>query len=98
MKKTISLLLCMLSAGCATAQATMGSVPRERATECVQHCTALDMRLAAVVIIRSSAGCVCEPKDARAPVSTSAAAAASGALLADEEQQRQQQAAYASGH
>jgi hypothetical protein len=77
-------------------------VPRERATECVAHCEALDMKLAAVVIIRSSAGCVCEPKDAPGRVSSGTAAAAGGAILADEEAQTQhqeeQRASYSSGH
>ncbi len=101
MRKTFTLLLCLLSAGCVTAQATTGSVPKERATECVAHCAALDMKLAAVVIIRSSAGCVCEPKDAQGGVSSGTAAAAGGALIEEEASQQQaaqQRASYASGH
>jgi hypothetical protein len=102
MRRTFTLLLSLLSGGCVTAQATTGSVSKERATECVAHCEALDMKLAAVVIIRSSAGCVCEPKDAQGRVSSGSAAAAAGALIAEEEAQRQQQeqqrASYSSGH
>jgi hypothetical protein len=101
MRKTITVLLCLLSAGCVTAQATTGSVPKERATECVAHCEALDMKLAAVVIIRSSAGCVCEPKSTQGQMSGGSAAAAAGAIIAEEEaqqHQQQQRASYASGH
>jgi len=95
MKKTTCLLLCMLSAGCVTTPATLGALPKERATECVQHCASLDMKLAAVVIIRSSAGCVCTPKEEPAP-SAAGAAAAAGALLAEEDETKQR-AANASG-
>jgi hypothetical protein len=91
MRKTLTPLLCLLSVGCVTAPATTGSVPKERATECVAHCEALDMKLTAVVIIRSSAGCVCEPKDAQSRVSSGTAAAAGGALIAEEEEEAQQQ-------
>lgn len=95
-------LLCLLSASCTTARATWGPVPKERATECVSHCEELGMKLSAVVIISSSAGCVCEPKDGQGQASGGTAAAAAGAIIAEEEAQRQQQeqqrASYASGH
>jgi hypothetical protein len=48
MRKTLTLLWCLLSAGCVTAKATTGPVPRERATECGAHCEALEMKLAGV--------------------------------------------------
>ena len=52
MRKTLPLLLlCLLSTGCVTYKATAFSVPKERATECVAHCSELNMKLAAVVII-----------------------------------------------
>jgi hypothetical protein len=97
MRKTFTLLLCLLSAGCVTAQATTGSVPKERATECVAHCEALDMKLAAVVIIRSSAGCVCEPRGAQGQASGGSSAAAAGAIIAEEEEQQHRRANSASG-
>lgn len=91
MKATFPLLLCVLSTGCATLPATTLSLPKERATECVKNCEDLDMKLAAVVVIRSSAGCVCEPKDSTPHASTSrnAAASAVGAILAEEDEQAQ---------
>ena len=97
MKNKLPLLLGLLSAGCVTQAATFGSVPKERATECVAHCEALGMKLSAVVIIRSSAGCVCEPANASRATSaqatsSSVAAAAGGAIIADEEEEQQRAA------
>jgi hypothetical protein len=89
MRNKLPLLLGLLSAGCVTQAATFGSVPKERATECVSHCEALGMKLSAVVIIRSSAGCVCEPTGADSRATGSVAAAAGGALIADEEEEQQ---------
>jgi hypothetical protein len=74
----------LLLGGCATQRATELSLPRERATECRDNCAALDMQLAAVVIIMNSAGCVCQPKGQPAPgpaVSAGAAAVAGGAVI-----------------
>jgi hypothetical protein len=88
MRNKLPLLLCLLSTGCVTQAAAHGTVPKERATECVAHCDELGMKLAAVVIIRNSAGCVCEPKDAQARATSSVAAAAGGALIADEEEEQ----------
>lgn len=88
MRNKLLPLLCLLSAGCTTARATWGSVPKERATECVSHCETLGMKLTAVVIISSSAGCVCEPEDARTRASLAGAAAATGGELLEEEKAR----------
>ena len=91
MRNKLLPLRCLLSAGCTTARATWGSVPKERATERVSHCEELGMKLTAVVIISSSAGCVCEPKDARERASLAGVAAAmGGAMLAEEESQSSQ--------
>lgn len=90
MKKTLLLLSCLLSAGCFTKKASQFSVPKERATECVAHCDGLDMKLSAVVIISSSAGCVCEPKDAQAHTGSGAAAVAGSAMIAEEEARQQE--------
>jgi hypothetical protein len=81
-------LLCLLSAGCTTARATWGPVPKERATECVSHCEELGMKLGAVVIISSSAGCVCEPKDAQTRAALAGAAVAAGGQMIAEEKAR----------
>jgi hypothetical protein len=56
----------LLAAGCATAPA-VGPGTKVRADtrpECEAHCERLGMRLGAVVLIRSAAGCVCEPREA----------------------------------
>ncbi|MFY2564178.1 hypothetical protein ACN469_41690 [Corallococcus terminator] len=79
-------LLCLT--GCTTIGATNYAVPKERATECKQICTDLDMELGAVVIIRSSAGCVCQPRPAEGTaVGAGAAAAGSAAIQVIEEEQ-----------
>ncbi|HYO54100.1 hypothetical protein [Archangium sp.] len=94
MRHELLLLCSLLSVGCATERATQFSVPKERANECMTNCAALDMKLAAVVIIKSSAGCVCEPQDAQARTSSGAAAVAIGAMLAVEEEAQQQRQRY----
>ena len=91
MRNKLLPLLCLLSAGCTTASATLGPVPRERATECVSHCEALGMKLTAMVIISSSAGCVCEPKDARTRASLAGAATAMGGAMLEEEESQSSQ-------
>lgn len=91
MRKTLPLLLSLLSTGCVTTQATAFSVPKERATECVAHCAALDMKLAAVVIISNSAGCVCEPQDAQMKASLAGAAAAAGGQMIEAQNAQQSQ-------
>jgi hypothetical protein len=50
------------------------------------------MRLAAVVVIEASGGCVCEPRDRGADASRGGAAVAGGAVL-QMEQRRQASAA-----
>jgi hypothetical protein len=86
MKPASLALLCLLSTGCTTLPATQGALPKERATECVANCESLDMKLSAVVVIRNSAGCVCEPKNAPAQPAAQrdAAAAAAGIVSAED--------------
>ena len=96
MRTPLPLLLGLLTLGSATDPATYRPLHKERADECVAHCNTLDMKLAAVVVIKSSAGCVCTPKDAPpgASVTSAGAAAAGGAVIAAEEEEaarRQQQ-------
>ncbi|MCP3161641.1 hypothetical protein [Myxococcus qinghaiensis] len=82
----LSALLCLT--GCTTIGATNYAVPKERATECKKICTDLDMELGAVVVIRSSAGCVCQPRPADgSPTGAGAAAAGSAAIQVLEEEQ-----------
>lgn len=70
--------MAVLSA-CVTNKATHLPLPKERATECRAHCESLEMKLAAVVVITNSVGCVCEPTDAQP---TSAAVVGSAAVAA----------------
>jgi hypothetical protein len=60
--------------------------------QCALHCEELGMRLGAIVLIRNSAGCVCEPRDAPpraegpavrdpAPARSGGAATGGGALV-----------------
>ncbi|MBX7114201.1 MAG: hypothetical protein K1X64_07680 [Myxococcaceae bacterium] len=46
--------------GCETTRASMLPTPKERVTECEEICTGVGMKLSALVVIMSSAGCVCE--------------------------------------
>jgi len=84
-------------AGCVTAPAVDPAfkLRPETRTECVTHCKALGMRLGAVVLVRNSAGCVCEEPEAQPAASTGGGAAANaGAYLValeEEERRRQQQ-------
>ncbi|MFY0579202.1 hypothetical protein ACN28S_37420 [Cystobacter fuscus] len=89
MRHTLAMLCCLLSAGCSTIPATYRKVPKERATECVTNCEALGMKLTGVVIIRDSAGCVCEPTEAERKVLTSAVSAVAGGALISEEESAQ---------
>ena len=92
-------LLLGLALGCTTARpvGTARSLPKDTPQVCAQHCDSIGMRLAAVVIIANSEGCVCEPKDAT-PAAPRAGAAAAGitpilaaAAAAAAQQQQQQQ-------
>lgn len=73
-------LLTVLPA-CAVHSAAGFAPPRERATECHDYCGALDMRLAAVVVMMNHAGCVCEPLDAARASADRGAAVAGGAAV-----------------
>ncbi|OJH41100.1 hypothetical protein [Cystobacter ferrugineus] len=89
MRHTLAMLCCLLSTGClTTTPAAYTKVPKERATECVTNCEELGMKLTGVVIIRNSAGCVCEPKDSEMKVSTGAVSTAvGGEIIAVEEEE-----------
>jgi hypothetical protein len=98
MRVTLPLLFCLLSTGCVTAGATTAPVTKDLATECVAHCESLGMKLTAMVIIKNSAGCVCEPKDSQARPVSAAAAVAGGAVIADEDAQYQAGQQAVAGH
>ncbi len=80
----ILLALCLAGSGCVVGRATgsLYEVPRERATECQEICTKLDLQMSAVVVILNTTGCVCEPKGARAATTATAPAAAGVSGLA----------------
>ena len=75
----ILLALCLAGSGCVVGRATgsLYEVPRERATECQDICTKLDLQMSAVVVILNTTGCVCEPKGVRASPAPAAAAVSS---------------------
>ncbi len=82
----LALLAALLATTGCTVSSAVGTgytLPRERALECREHRQSLDMRLAAVVLVMNSAGCVCEPPTAGAPLSGAAAAAAGGTTIAE---------------
>ncbi|MDC0710171.1 hypothetical protein POL68_16965 [Stigmatella sp. ncwal1] len=88
MNPTFALLLCLLATGCSTLPATQFSLPKERATECAANCESLDMKLTAMVVIRNSAGCVCEPKDAlpQTAARRNAASTLAGTVVAEDDE------------
>lgn len=95
---TAVILLCTISfISCETVAASRVPTPRERVTECEKICTDVGLKLAAFVVMMSSAGCVCEPQNAAAlstPSSgggtaagaTTIAAAAAAAQAAQQQQ------------
>jgi len=76
----IFLALCLAGSGCVVGRATgsLYEVPRERATECQEICTKLDLQMSAVVVILNTTGCVCEPKGARAAAPAAAVSSLGG--------------------
>jgi hypothetical protein len=87
-------LLALPLLGCVTAPPvnSFNKLPADTAAVCASHCGSLGMQLGAVVIVRDSTGCVCQPKGA-APSAGGGASAAVGGMLAvlDEEAARRQQ-------
>ncbi len=80
--------------GCVTAPpvSSIRTLPHDTGDICAAHCSSLGMQLSAVVIVRDSTGCVCQPAGA-APRASGGSSAAVGGVLAvlDEEEQRRQQ-------
>ena len=62
--------------------ARVSDVSADRATECVEVCQKLGMHLTAMVVMMSSAGCVCEPGLAVNAHAGGASAAAGGSTIA----------------
>lgn len=83
MRRTYLGLLLLGIAGCATTNPAVTPGVKLRSDtrpQCEAMCEQMDMRLGAVVVIRDSAGCVCEP-DEVASRNASAATAAGGMML-----------------
>ena len=72
----------LLASGCTTlAPIQPGfTLQKDTGTQCVKYCGELDMRMSAVVIISTSTGCVCEPRENKAGPSSAGAAVASGTV------------------
>ena len=80
MIQRIVVALLLVSGFACTTKRAVGptlSVPKDTPEVCTQHCDSMGMRLAAVVLIANSEGCVCEPRDA-SPATPRAGAAAAG--------------------
>ncbi len=97
MRRTIVVASLLLSA-CATAPAVSSGYQLDPATRpaCAANCEKMGLKLAAVVLVRNSAGCVCAVPDAKPGVGQGVQAAAGtvavagGVLIADEDAQKNQ--------
>ena len=62
-------------------------LPPDTAAVCASHCNTLGMDLGAVVIVRDSAGCVCQPRKPPPSADSGSAAVAAGVVaVLDEEE------------
>jgi len=101
MKRTIVLVSLLLSACATIAPAVTPGYELDPATRpaCAENCEKMGLKLAAVVLVRNSAGCVCAIPDAKpgaglgSQPAAGTVAVAGGVLIADEEAQRSQAAA-----
>lgn len=97
MRGTIVVASLLLSA-CATAPAVSSGYQLDPATRpaCAANCEKMGLKLAAVVLVRNSAGCVCAVPEAKPGAGLSGQAAAGtvavagGVLIADEDAQMNQ--------
>jgi len=92
--RAVAIVVALAAAsGCTTIPAVGSTVTLDpnTASQCRAHCQTLGMDLGAVVIIRNSTGCVCQP--AGKPVAEAGASAVSGgaAIQAMDEEQTARQ-------
>ena len=88
----------LLLSGCATAPAVSSGYQLDPATRpaCAANCEKMGLKLAAVVLVRNSGGCVCAVPEAKPGVGLSGQAAAGtiaiagGVLIADEDARQNQ--------
>jgi len=95
--RSAPVLLLLALAACQTMPAvdTGYTLRPDTRPECARRCDELGMRLSAIVLIRNSAGCVCEARGAapeatgapRAALSGGSAVAAGGALVVAREEE-----------
>lgn len=96
-RRTLAVVTSLLS-GCATAPAVSSGYQLDPATRpaCAANCEKMGLTLAAVVLVRNSAGCVCAVPDPKPGIGLSGQAAAGtvavagGVLIADEDAQQNQ--------
>lgn len=91
MRAALAVLALVAASACAINTGVAGGfyVEKALADDCARHCATLGMRLAAVVVVHSTGGCVCEPKDRAADAtSRGGAAVAGGAVIQAMEEQR----------
>ncbi|AGC44742.1 hypothetical protein MYSTI_03430 [Myxococcus stipitatus DSM 14675] len=90
--KPFVVLASLALSGCVVAPAANLAVPKERVSECKTICTDIGMELGSVVIIRNSAGCVCQvPGATQSQQSASAVAGGVAIIEAEEEENRQRE-------
>ncbi|HQR29635.1 MAG TPA: hypothetical protein PLL32_04430 [Anaeromyxobacteraceae bacterium] len=88
----------LLLSACATAPAVSSGYKLDPDTRpaCEANCSKMGLKLAAVVLVRNSAGCVCAVPESKAgaalgtPASAGTVAVAGGVLVADEDAQQNQ--------
>jgi hypothetical protein len=97
-------VVAVLAVACTTAKplGPLVRLPADTPQECARLCETMGLQLTAVVVVASTAGCVCEAHPGTARPSGAAAAASGGAVVAAQAaaaaQQRQQQQSGALGH
>ena len=90
-------LFALLLAACVTRPPVARGLmlPRDTAQECANVCQQIGLQLSAVVVVASSAGCVCQVQPGAPPQGEGGASAATaGAIMvveAEERQRKQQQ-------
>jgi hypothetical protein len=91
-----------LAAGCSTARplSPLTTLPPDTPQECTKLCQSMGLQLSAVVVVASSAGCVCEVQPGTAGRAGGMAAASAGAVIAaqKEEAAAQQQQIQQTAH
>ncbi|QSQ16258.1 hypothetical protein [Myxococcus landrumensis] len=90
-QKLFVVLASVTLSGCVVAPAANLAVPKERVSECKTICTDIGMELGSVVIIRNSAGCVCQVPGATQSQQSASAVAGGVAIIEEEEAASQQQ-------